>query len=572
MSHFREVDLGSFFQPFTTCREQFGFVPKLFRAQTLVPRAIEAEAELIFSILFTGEALARAQKECILLALAAANGNDYCFSLHYQTLRLLGLPEQRLDRIVADYRQADLAPPTMALLKLALKLGANQNWISREDISEASSQNLTDESILEAILTVALSCLLCRLATGVGAVPDFAPPAVLLPVQNPSASSDPYPALGETSRFYLRAPVLDVGDFAPFAFLQDQFGSVPEVFRAQTLKPVVLEAEARAIRSVLVPEGALTRVQKERILRGRERSQTDLARSDRALLNFSEKLASAAPEFSRSHIQALQEYGFTDEQILETVVVASIACFFRVLQVGLGASPDFAAPWAPPTDELQRDAKKANLASSDSRHTGVAASADPDSERVARVQAGDLDSFEELMNLYSRRVFRTLVGILGNPDEARDAMQDTFLKAFQHLPGFEGRSKFSTWLVTIAMNTGLQRLRERRPTESLDEGFDEEGFRPRQIQAWIDDPERICSRAEMRLLIENAVMGLPSKYRVVLTLMDLEQIPVEEASSILRLGRPAVKSRLLRGRLMLREVLAPHFISGSKGSAKGGTI
>jgi RNA polymerase sigma-70 factor (ECF subfamily) len=252
--------------------------------------------------------------------------------------------------------------------------------------------------------------------------------------------------------------------------------------------------------------------------------------------------------------------------------VASIACFFRVLQVGLGASPDFAAPWAPPTDELQRDAKKANLASSDSRHTGVAASADPDSERVARVQAGDLDSFEELMNLYSRRVFRTLVGILGNPDEARDAMQDTFLKAFQHLPGFEGRSKFSTWLVTIAMNTGLQRLRERRPTESLDEGFDEEGFRPRQIQAWIDDPERICSRAEMRLLIENAVMGLPSKYRVVLTLMDLEQIPVEEASSILRLGRPAVKSRLLRGRLMLREVLAPHFISGSKGSAKGGTI
>jgi RNA polymerase sigma-70 factor (ECF subfamily) len=122
------------------------------------------------------------------------------------------------------------------------------------------------------------------------------------------------------------------------------------------------------------------------------------------------------------------------------------------------------------------------------------------------------------------------------------------------------------------MNTGLQRLRERRPTESLDEGFDEEGFRPRQIQAWTDDPEQICSRAEMRLLIENAVMGLPSKYRVVLTLMDLEQIPVEEAASILRLGRPAVKSRLLRGRLMLREALAPHFISDSKGSAKGGTI
>jgi RNA polymerase sigma-70 factor (ECF subfamily) len=177
------------------------------------------------------------------------------------------------------------------------------------------------------------------------------------------------------------------------------------------------------------------------------------------------------------------------------------------------------------------------------------------------------------MNRHSQRVYRTLVGILGNPDDARDAMQDTFLKAFQHLASFEGRSKFSTWLVSISTNTAIQRLRERRPMESLDEsGPEEEGFRPRQIQAWTEDPEQLYSQAEMRSLVENGVMKLPVKYRMVLMLRDIEQLPIEEAASALGLGVPATKARLLRGRLMLREALAPHFIpSGDKKSAKGVT-
>src|SRR6185369_5916962 len=144
MSYFGEVDLGSSFQPFTTCREQFGFVPKLFRAQTLLPRLIEAEGAITSAILFTDKALTRTQKECILLVLAAAQANDYCFNLHYQMLRLLGVTEQRLDRIVADYQRADLSPTTAALLALVLNLGTKQA------IQEASSQGLSDESILEA--------------------------------------------------------------------------------------------------------------------------------------------------------------------------------------------------------------------------------------------------------------------------------------------------------------------------------------------------------------------------------------------------------------------------------------
>jgi RNA polymerase sigma-70 factor, ECF subfamily len=573
MSYFREVDLGVSFHPFTTFREQFGFVPGLFRAQTLLPRVIEAEAALMSSILFTDQALARRQKECILLALAAANGNAYCFSLHYQMLRLLGVPEQRLDRLVADYQQADLSPTNTALLTFTLKFDTSEPSISREALNEASSHGLTDEFLLEAILTAALSHLLCLLSIGIGAVPDFASRAILPQVQPPTACRHRSSTTAERSRLYLHAPELDPGAFAPFAFLRDQFGSVPNVFRAQTLRPSVLEAEASAIRSILIPEDALTRDQKEPILLGGERAQANLAGGDPALLNFAEKLTVESASFSRSDIQSLQENGFKEEQILEAVVATSLACFFNVVQVGLGATPDFAARWTSPPAKLKNGAKKANLSSSDHRHTDVAPAVDPDAEIVARARDGDPDSFEELMNRHSQRVYRTLVGILGNLEEARDAMQDTFLKVFQHLAGFEGRSKFSTWLVSIAANTGVQRLRERRPMESLDEGFDEVGFQPRQLQAWTEDPERLYSRVEMRSLIEDGIMRLPVKYRVVLTLLDLEQLPMQEAASALELGIPAIKSRLLRGRLMLREALAPHFMqSVNKGSAKGGVI
>ena len=94
---------------------------------------------------------------------------------------------------------------------------------------------------------------------------------------------------------------------------------------------------------------------------------------------------------------------------------------------------------------------------------------DPDASLVARVQAGDLEAFEELVIRHSRRVHRTLVGIVGNVQEAQDAFQETFLKAFRYIGSFEGRSTFSRWLLSIASNTALQCLRERKPLESFDE-------------------------------------------------------------------------------------------------------
>jgi len=148
-------------------------------------------------------------------------------------------------------------------------------------------------------------------------------------------------------------------------------------------------------------------------------------------------------------------------------------------------------------------------------------------------------------------------------------MQDTFLKAFQHLGDFQGRSKFSTWLVSTASNTGLQLLRDRKRVRSLDENAVEtdEGFRLQQIRAWGDDPEQLYSKSELRALVEDHVMKLPAKYRIVLVLRDIEQLSIEEAAAALGLGVPALKSRHLRGRLMLREALTPHFAATTKGGA-----
>jgi RNA polymerase sigma-70 factor (ECF subfamily) len=141
------------------------------------------------------------------------------------------------------------------------------------------------------------------------------------------------------------------------------------------------------------------------------------------------------------------------------------------------------------------------------------------------------------------------------------------LKAYQHLDRFEGRSKFSTWLVSIASNTGLQVLRDRKPAQGLeyDAADADEGLRPRQIRAWADDPEQLYSKSETRSLVEQGVLKLPAKYRVVLMLRDIEQPSIEEAAAALNLGVPALKSRHLRGRLMLREALTPHFAAAVKG-------
>jgi len=164
-----------------------------------------------------------------------------------------------------------------------------------------------------------------------------------------------------------------------------------------------------------------------------------------------------------------------------------------------------------------------------------------------------------LVRRHSRRVFGTLAGLVGNMDDARDATQEVFLKAFEHIGTFRGRSKFSTWLTSIAINTGTELLRQRKPLESLEEE-DDEGFRPRQIESWADNPEQLLAASQRSELVREGVLRLPEKYRIVILLRDINQLSTEDAAEALGLSVPALKARLLRGRLMLRESLAPHFV------------
>ena len=293
--------------------------------------------------------------------------------------------------------------------------------------------------------------------------------------------------------------------------------------------------------------------------------------ADRALLDFAVKLGTRGSEFSREDVVKLRTLGFTEEQILECEVVTALNNFANTLQMGLGIEPDFEPP-----SGLSRKIKCIFLTLPPTPMQGegvvhlVDTLQDPDAELVAQAQGGKLEAFEELVRRHSQLIYRTLTAILGNPADAQDAMQDTLLSAFKHIGGFQGRSKFSTWLVSIARNTALQRLRRRKNVESLDEGEYEEDrdFRPRQVRAWQDNPEQCYSKSEIRQLVERGILALPAKYRVVVMLRDIEQLSTDEVARQLGLSVPAVKTRLLRGRLMLREWLSPHFTTSTKGAAQ----
>ncbi len=185
---------------------------------------------------------------------------------------------------------------------------------------------------------------------------------------------------------------------------------------------------------------------------------------------------------------------------------------------------------------------------------------DEDLPLVDRVLAGDKEAFEELVQRNERRVYRVTLAVTGNAEDAEEAMQDTFLRAYQHLGGFQRASRFSTWLTRIAVNEGLQLRRRRRNVRSLDElMISEEEKLPRQLQDWHDDPEKLYAKEEMRQIVEKAIQSLPPIYREVFVLRDVEGLSTKEAAETLGLGVSAVKTRLLRARLMMREVLAARF-------------
>ena len=194
---------------------------------------------------------------------------------------------------------------------------------------------------------------------------------------------------------------------------------------------------------------------------------------------------------------------------------------------------------------------------------------DKDVELVAQAKAGDTAAFEQLIRQYERQIFRTANHITQNREDAEDITQDVFFKAYQKLDQFQGNSKFSTWLVRIAVNESLMRLRKRKTskTVSMDQDVEtEEGSIPRDFAEWRPNPEQNFSQAEMAEILQKTIAGLPPGFRTVFTLRDIENLSTEETAEALGLSVPAVKSRLLRARLQLRERLSRYFRKTKEGS------
>ena len=604
-----KVGMKQEFDPFTAFRAGFGFIPNLFRAQSALPHLLMAQAKLEEALCLREGTLSRIRKERILLSVAADRQDNYCMVLGSEVLSSLGVPQAQIDDLLSDHRNPSLSAPDLELLKFCLKLSRNGSSVRYEDIEGLRLQAFSDEAIVEAVVVTGLA--LYRGTLSVALEPELDFKARSFPLRKVPAAHDGMLAAvatdgqgkGKRRGPYVPAPYLSPNAFTPFAVIQQTHGFLPNFFRAQTLRPDLLQAELDAVGSILLPEDILTRAQKESILlavsaanlnsycvavhcnmlRGlglsaEEADQiavdhhlSNLSKADIALLDFAVKLGSRFADFSSEDTAKLKAFGFTEGQILESAAVTALNNFANTVQMGLGIEPDFGAPVVFEKSKANPSGDAPTLMP---REGGVVhlveISQDADSELVAQAQAGNLEAFEELVRRHTQLIYRALIAILGDAADAQDTMQDTLLSAFKHIGGFQGRSKFSTWLVSIARNAALQRLRDRRSTESLDPIDAEKdcNFRPRQIAAWQENPEQSHSKSEIRQLVERGLLQLPAKYRIVVMLRDVEQLSTEDVARQLGLSVPAVKTRLLRGRLMLREWLSPHLTTNSKGVAQ----
>src|ERR1051326_6000275 len=181
---------------------------------------------------------------------------------------------------------------------------------------------------------------------------------------------------------------------------------------------------------------------------------------------------------------------------------------------------------------------------------------------VSQAREGDTHAFGQLVRRYEGKIFRLAQHVTQNREDAEDVLQETFMKAYEHLDQFKGDSKFYTWIVRIAVNQALMKLRRRKTDKSvsLDEQIDTgEDNVTREIAAWGEDPEQHYSREELGTILDSAIQSLEPLYRSVFVLRDIDELSSEETTEPLDLSVPAVKSRLLRARLQLRERLTRQF-------------
>lgn len=191
---------------------------------------------------------------------------------------------------------------------------------------------------------------------------------------------------------------------------------------------------------------------------------------------------------------------------------------------------------------------------------GAESPARDEAEMIAAILAGNTELYHALIRPYEHAVYRMALSFVKNESEAEDVAQEAFLKAFRQLAEFRGRAKFSTWLISIALNEARRRLRRQSTVrmESLDEPVEDGGkVSPALLRDWREIPSEALERREVRALLEEAINQLSPIYREVLVLRDIEELSVEETAVTLAISISAVKVRLHRARIMLQKDLAP---------------
>jgi RNA polymerase sigma-70 factor (ECF subfamily) len=181
---------------------------------------------------------------------------------------------------------------------------------------------------------------------------------------------------------------------------------------------------------------------------------------------------------------------------------------------------------------------------------------------IAALKAGDRTEFARLVDQYSTMIYRLGMRILNNPQDAEDALQETFLKAFRSISNFKEQSSISTWLYRIATNEALMMIRRRKPEINqvdLQKEDDGETYESLEIIDWKNLPEDRLLSGEVMDMLDESVQKLTPALRVVFVLRDIEGLSVSETAEILGLSEGAVKTRLSRARMQLRQELSLYF-------------
>jgi RNA polymerase sigma-70 factor (ECF subfamily) len=202
------------------------------------------------------------------------------------------------------------------------------------------------------------------------------------------------------------------------------------------------------------------------------------------------------------------------------------------------------------------------------RNEAAVSTPETDEQLVRKAQQEDERAFGELVHRYESKVYSLALKMLRNPEDAEDVLQDTFLRAYRGIKSFQGNSTFSTWIYRITANSALMRLRRKHlPTVSIDDADERET--PINIADWAPGPVEQLLNQETQQAMNQAIESLPPEFRQVFVLRDIEELSNSEVAEILDLSVAAVKSRLHRARLKVRDRLAPFFSESNSRRAMG---